>query len=130
MAKNPRELEIWKLSYELVLDFYKITDKFPEDESNNLTSQIRRAAVSIPLNIAEGCSRQTKRSFMQFLQYAYGSGKELDVLLMLSRDIGYITNEKYDDMFFKLEVLMKKMWKFMKFVNREKFFNYFKQKAL
>ena len=126
MAKNPKELDIWKLSYDLTLDFYKITDKFPKDEAGNLTSQIRRAATSMPCNIAEGCSRQTKRSFMQYLQYSYGSGKELDVLLMLARDRKYITNEEYKEIFFKLELLMKKLFKFMKFVNREKFFSWFK----
>jgi len=126
MAKNPKELEIWKLSYNLALDFYKITDKFPKEESNNLTSQIRRAAVSMPVNIAEGCSRQTKRSFMQFLQYSYGSGKELNVLLMFAKDRGYINAEEYKELFFRLEVLMKKLFNFMKFVNREKFFSWFK----
>ena len=126
MARNYNELEIWKLSYDLALKFYKITNKFPEHESDNLISQIRRASTSVPLNIAEGCSRRTKMSFLQFLTYAYGSLKELSVLLLLSRDLGYINNDEYDEINEDLDKTSRKMFKFMSFVEREKFFNWFK----
>ena len=126
MARNYNELEIWKLSYDLALKFYKITNKFPEHENDNLISQIRRASTSVPLNIAEGCSRRTKMSFLQFLTYAYGSLKELSVLLLLSRDLGYINNDEYDEINEDLDKTSRKMFKFMSFVEREKFFNWFK----
>ena len=126
MAKNYKDLEIWKLSYNLTLKFYKITEKFPEHENNNLISQIRRSSSSIPLNIAEGCSRRTKQSFLQFLTYAYGSLKELSVLLDLSKDLGYIGIDDYNDLYEDLDKVSRKMFNFMKFVNREKFFSWFK----
>jgi len=126
MARNFKELDIWKLSYSLTLDFYRLSEKFPEHELNNLTSQIRRASTSIPLNIAEGCSRYSKKAFLQFLSYAYGSCKELDVLLMLSRDLKYVKNEEYKDLYEKLDKLMRKLFVFMNKVEKEKWFDWFK----
>ena len=126
MARNYKELEIWKLSYDLTLKFYKITNKFPENEKDNLISQMRRASSSIPLNIAEGCSRRTKLSFLQFLTYAYGSLKELDVLVLLSKDLGYISKEEYNELNEDIDKASRKMFKFMSFVEKEKFFNWFK----
>jgi len=126
MAKNYKELEVWKLSYNLALKFYKITENFPEHENDNLISQIRRASTSIPLNIAEGCTRRTKNSFLQFLTYAYGSIKELEVLLELSKDLGYINNKDYEELKEDLDKISRKMFRFMSFVNKEKFFEWFK----
>ena len=126
MARNYKELEIWKLSYNLALKFYKITNKFPEHELTNLTSQIRRASSSVPLNIAEGCSRRTKNSFLQFLTYAYGSLRELQVLLELIKDLNYINSEEYKELLEDLDKTSRKMFNFMKFVKKEKFFNWFK----
>ena len=126
MARNYKELEIWKLSYELAIKFYKITNKFPQHEINNLTSQIRRASSSVPLNIAEGCSRRTKNSFLQFLTYAYGSLRELQVLLELIKDLNYINSEEYKELLEDLDKTSRKMFNFMKFVKKEKFFNWFK----
>src|SRR3989344_7620322 len=125
MARNYKELEIWKLSYNLALKFYKITEKFPEHENNNLISHIRRASTSVPLNIAEGCSRRTKQSFLQFMTYAYGSLKELEVLLDLSKDLGYINKENYEELKEDLDKSSRKTFTFMSFVNKEKFFSWF-----
>lgn len=124
MARNFKKLEVWNLSYDLVLDFYKIIDKFPESEKDNLISQIRRASTGIPLNIAEGCSRQSKKSFLQFFIYAYGSCKELDVLLMLSRDLKYISPEIYNNMNEKLDKLTRKLFLFLKEVEDAKFYKW------
>ena len=125
MARNFKKLEIWNLGYDLTLDFYKITDKFPEHEWNNMISQIRRAATSVPLNIAEGCSRHTKNSFLQFLRYAYGSCKELEVLLMLSRDLKYVTLDEYGEINSELDKLSRKIYVFLEKVSKEKWFRYF-----
>ena len=125
MARNFKTLEIWRLGYNLTLDFYKLTEEFPENERDNLTSQIRRASSSVPLNIAEGCSRQTKKAFLQFLMYAYGSCRELEVLLMLSRDLNYISNEIYDDVNEKLDKLSRKLFVFQRKVEKEKFYDWF-----
>jgi len=126
MARNYKELEVWQLSYKLTLKFYEITEKFPEHELNNLTSQIRRASSSVPLNIAESCSRRTKKSFLQFLTYSYGSLKELQVLLELSKDLKYINIEKYNELFEDLDKVSRKMFNFMRFVDKEEFYRWFK----
>ena len=126
MARNFKNLEVWKLGYDLTLEFYKLTENFPEHELNNFVSQIRRASTSIPLNIAEGCSRHTKNSFLQFLRYAYGSCRELEVLLMLSKDLKYITNKDYERMYEELDKLSRKLFVFIEKVTKEKWFSYFK----
>jgi len=126
MARNYKELEIWQLSYKLALKFYEVISKFPESEKDNLTSQIRRASSSVPLNIAEGCSRRTKKSFLQFLTYGYGSLRELQVLLEFSKDLKYINVEKYKELEEDLDKVSRKMFKFMKFVDKEEFYRWLK----
>jgi four helix bundle protein len=78
MLKNYRELKVWQRSYRLCLDIYKITKRFPNEERYGLTSQIRRAAVSVPSNIAEGYGRKTIPEYIRFLYIAYGSICELE----------------------------------------------------
>ena len=80
---------------DLVLNVYEITKKFPAFESYGLTSQIRRAVVSIPSNIAEGASRRSKKEFTQFLYVAKGSLSELDTQLELAKRLGYIPETKW-----------------------------------
>lgn len=126
MARNYKDLEVWQLGYKLTLKLYKLTETFPENEQNNLTSQIRRASTSIPLNIAEGSSRFTKKSYLQFLQYAYGSIREIQVLLDLSKDLGYIQKNFYDEVNEDVDKLSRKLFVFIKTVERENFFNWFK----
>ena len=113
MTRDFYKLEIWNLGYYLVLDLYEMTEKFPECEINNITSQIRRASISIPLNNAEGSTRFSKKAYLQFLYYAYGSGRELEVLLLLCRDLKYIDNENFNLLFEKIDKLNKKMFKFI-----------------
>jgi four helix bundle protein len=127
MARRFQDLEIFRLSYNIAIRFYRITEKFPENEANNLTSQIRRASVSIPLNIAEGCSRYTKKEFLQFLKYSYGSVKELQVLLMFCRDFKYINNEEYLVLYEELDKLGSKLFVFMRKVNDEGWKEWFKR---
>jgi len=122
MTTNFHNLEVWQIGYELVLDFYKITEKFPESEKNNIISQIKRASVSIPLNIAEGSTRSTSRAYSQFLNYSYGSIKELEVLLMLSRDLKYINDEEYKIFFEKLDILSRKLYSFINIINNERIY--------
>ena len=127
MARKFQDLEIFRLSYQLAIKLYKTTEKFPEHELNNLTSQIRRASISIPLNIAEGCSRYTKKEFLQFLKYSYGSVKELQVILMLCRDFKYINSEEYLDLYEELDKLGSKLFVFMRKVNKEDWKEWFKK---
>ena len=90
MLKNYKELKVWQKSYQLCLEIYKITARFPKDEKFGLTSQIRRAVVSVPSNIAEGYGRKTTADYIKFLYIAYGSNCELETQIMLSGDLGYI----------------------------------------
>ena len=90
MIKSYTDLQIYKDAYRLSLDIYKITQKFPKEEIYGLTSQIRRAAVSVALNIAEGYGRQSKEEFKRFLKISLGSNNETITLLELSKDLEYL----------------------------------------
>ncbi|MFH1479871.1 MAG: four helix bundle protein [Pseudomonadota bacterium] len=96
MLKNYKELKIWQKSYELCLEIYRITKGFPKEERYGLTSQIRRAAVSVPSNIAEGYGRKTTPEYIRFLYIAYGSNCELETQILLSGDLGYIETGKLE----------------------------------
>ncbi len=90
MLKNYKELNVWQKSYELCLKIYKITAKFPNEERYGLTSQIRRSAVSIPSNIAEGYGRKTTLDYIRMLYISYGSVCELETQILLAGDLGFI----------------------------------------
>jgi four helix bundle protein len=83
-------LDVFQLSRRLAVDLYRSTSRFPDKEQFGLTSQIRRAAVSIPANIAEGAARRSKREFSRFLLTARGSLTELSLLLGIATDVGYL----------------------------------------
>jgi four helix bundle protein len=90
-----RDLKVWEKSHQFVLSVYGATSSFPRDEMYGLTSQLRRAAVSVPTNIAEGCGRGSDIDFARFLQIAMGSACETEYLLLLSRDLKYLAQERY-----------------------------------
>ena len=94
------DLEVWQKAMDLTEEVYKLTRTFPKEEIYGLTSQIRRAAVSIPSNIAEGASRAGSREFLQFLHIARGSSSELETQLILAERIGFFSNSQ--EMFSKL----------------------------
>src|SRR5258708_23316426 len=85
-----RNLIVWQKSHALVLETYRITGDFPREELFGLTSQMRRCALSVPSNIAEGCGRSTDPEFGRFLVIAMGSSCELEYQLLLARDLGYL----------------------------------------
>jgi four helix bundle protein len=87
------ELKVWQRSHALVLKLYPLTLAFPSDERFGLTSQLRRAVTSVPTNIAEGSKRRNRQDFARFLNIAEGSLAEVEYLLMLSRDLGYVGEE-------------------------------------
>ena len=93
MLKNYKELKVWQKSYQLCLEVYKITAGFPKDEKFGLTSQIRRAAVSVPSNIAEGYGRKTTADYIKSLYIAYGSICELETQMMLAGDLDYLDRD-------------------------------------
>jgi four helix bundle protein len=94
--KDFRQLKVWEKSHLLALAVYKITKEFPKEELYGLTSQIRRASMSIPTNIAEGCGRNTDKEFARFLQIAMGSASETEYQLILARDLEFLSKEKYE----------------------------------
>lgn len=95
MLKNYQELNVWKKSYELCLKIYLITKDFPEEERYGLTAQIRRSAVSISSNIAEGYGRQTTKEYIQSLYIAYGSICELETQTLIAKDLAYVKVEEF-----------------------------------
>ena len=90
-----KELKVWQKAHQLVLKVYKATQHFPANERYGLISQIRRAAASIPTNIAEGCGRQGNRELAHFLSMAAGSSSEIDYQLLLARDLTYLSDMDY-----------------------------------
>lgn len=84
------DLDVWKEGIELSIEIYELTKKFPSDERFGLVSQMRRSAVSIPCNIAEGRRRRGEKEFRNFLHIAYGSGAELETQIIIARRLGYI----------------------------------------
>ena len=129
MARLHKNIEIYNLSYKFVFDIYAITKDFPAIENNNLVWQMRRAAVSIPINITEGSTRHSEKAFLTFLGYAYGSAKELEVLLSLSKDLGYISEKQYSETFKKLDELMAKMFKFIGNIEKRTPYGFFRKYA-
>lgn len=98
-------LEAWKKAMDFVVDVYRATDAFPKEERFGLTSQIRRAAVSIPANIAEGAARQSKREFVRFLSIAQGSASELETELVIGQRLGYIKDNVVIELSNALDVI-------------------------
>jgi four helix bundle protein len=104
-----KELSIWKKSVELGTEIYKLTKQFPSDERFGLISQLRRAAVSVPSNIAEGAGRKSDREFCQFLSISYGSLCELDTQLIISTILGYVKEDeinKYSEKIVELQKMI------------------------
>ena len=93
-----RDLRVWQQSIEMVTSIYKMTKAFPKDEIFGLVSQMRRAAVSVPSNIAEGYARGTDKEKLHFLRISSGSMSEIETQLMLSLKLGYIGQETYSEL--------------------------------
>ena len=96
MKRNFRNIKAWKSADDLATLIYSTTKTFPKEELYGLVSQIRRAAVSIPSNIAEGAARKSIKEYLQFLYIAQGSISELEYLLHLSKRIGYLRDSEYN----------------------------------
>lgn len=91
-----RELVVWQKAHKMTLAVYHCTCAFPQEEKYGLISQLRRAVSSIPLNIAEGCGRNSDKEFVRFLQIAFGSASETEYALLLCKDLGYLAIEEYE----------------------------------
>jgi four helix bundle protein len=91
------DLDVWKKSIDFVVEIYKMTESFPADERFGLTSQMRRASVSIPANIAEGAARQSGKEFLRFLSIAQGSTSEVETELLIAKRLGLIEPDVYQN---------------------------------
>ena len=93
MLKSFKELKLWQKAYQLCLEIYKNTKRFPTEEKYGLSSQMRRAAISVPSNIAEGYGRKTIPDYVRCLYIAYGSTCELETQILLSGDLKFLTED-------------------------------------
>ena len=93
---NHKDLDVWKEGLIFVKNIYAITGKFPDAEKFGLVSQIRRAAVSVPVNIAEGAARQSDKEFIQFLYISLGSVAELETLFIISADLLFLKKDDFN----------------------------------
>ncbi|MCL4539057.1 MAG: four helix bundle protein [Bacteroidetes bacterium] len=116
--KDFRNLEVWRKSHQTVLGVYKSTQSFPKEELFGLTSQIRRAAVSIPSNIAEGCGRGSDAELARFAEIAMGSASELEYQVLLARGLNYLNNEEYEDLSNRIVEVKKMLTSLIKKLSR------------
>ena len=111
---NYKKLEVWKVSKEICLFVYKITKRFPKEEIYGITSQIRRCAVSIPSNIAEGYAKTSSKENLRFIEIAYGSFYELTTQMDISYDLEYINDVSYRTFILIAERLSKLLFGYKK----------------
>ena len=112
--KDFRKQKVWGKAHDLALEVYRVTETFPKTELFGLTSQIRRAGVSIPANIAEGCGRDTDADFARFLQIAMGSASELEYHLLLAHDLGFFHKAAYEEISNKTTEVKQMLTSFIK----------------
>ncbi len=111
-------LEVWREARVLVNSIYQISKAFPKEEIYGLTSQIRRCAISIPSNIAEGCGRRTSADTIQFLHISRGSLYELETQLYIALDQGYLNKEDFDKLFIQILKCKKLINGFIKYYKK------------
>jgi four helix bundle protein len=109
-ARNYRELLVWQEGIKLAKAVYKITEKFPRQETYALADQVRRAVVSVPSNIAEGQARKAPGDFRRFLHIALGSLAEVDTQLILAQEFGYVSQEDINGLDGQIQSLRKKIY--------------------
>ncbi|MDX2027147.1 MAG: four helix bundle protein [Alphaproteobacteria bacterium] len=98
-VQSYKDLEVWQKSMDMVTAVYQVTKEFPKDELYTLTNQIRRSAISVPSNIAEGRGKRSTGDYIRFLNIAYGSISELETQLIISKNLGYVSSGKLDSLF-------------------------------
>jgi four helix bundle protein len=109
-----KELKVWEKSHRFVLKIYETVSEFPKEERYGITSQLRRAASSIPTNIAEGCGRGSRAELGRFLQIAMGSATETEYHLILARDLKFIQEEEFHELEADIIEIKKMLYAFIK----------------
>lgn len=105
-----KELIVWKKSIELVKNIYALTSEFPKSELHGIVMQIRRAAISIPSNIAEGYGRKSYKEYVQFYAIAYGSALELETQLIIAKQLGFVSEDKFENIELLLTEVIKMLY--------------------
>jgi len=116
-----RDLIAYQKAYQLTLDVYKTTKTFPREELFGLVSQMRRSAVSIPCNISEGYCRNHRKEYLQFLNIALGSCGELETLLSLSRDLGYLSQSEFENLYGSRAEVSRILWRLADSLKKRQF---------
>jgi len=115
--KTHKDLDVWKRGLDLVEEIYTVTQKFPKEEIYGLTSQLRRASVSFPSNIAEGAARSSIKEYIQFLYIAVGSLSEIETQIMIAGRLGYLSS---DSLLEEVELLRKMTLNLIKYLKTKK----------
>jgi|JI10StandDraft_1071094.scaffolds.fasta_scaffold747562_1 four helix bundle protein len=118
---NFKELKIWQKALELSVDVYKVTSLFPKEDKFGLISQIKRSAVSIPSNIAEGAGRNSVKEFLYFLSVANGSSYELQTQLLISNKLNFLKDDVLESMLSELDEIQKMNYNFQKTLKKNSF---------
>lgn len=117
--QNYRNLKVWEKSHQLVLNIYLTSKSFPKEELFGLTSQLKRAAVSISANIAEGCGKSTDKDFARYLNISLGSINESEYYIILAKDLGYIEVSKYVELEILTQEVKKMLLSLLKIVRQK-----------
>jgi four helix bundle protein len=117
--RSHRDLDVWKVAIDLTDAVYVASDRWPKEERNALTNQIRRAAVSVPSNIAEGNGRRTTKDYLRFLDMAFGSLMEVDTQVCIATRRNYITAEQESDLLTFIERIGKMLNALMSSLERK-----------
>jgi len=107
MIRDVKDLEVFKSAHSLVLDIYKLTENFPQEERFGLVSQVRRSAYSIPMNLIEGSNRLNTKEYRRFVGIARGSAGEISYQILLAKELGYISEEIYLELRNRYEIVIK-----------------------
>lgn len=117
--RNYRDLQVWKKSHNVALDLYRVSQSFPREELYGMTSQSRRAAISIGANLAEGCGRQTSAELARFVKIAMGPASELDYHLLVCRDLGLLKDDDFNRLIGGLTEVRKMLAAFLSSVEEQ-----------
>ncbi len=118
-VKTHKDLDVWKKAIDFTTEIYMVTKSFPSDEKYGLVSQVRRAAISVSSNIAEGAARNSKKEFVQFLYVALASASELDTQLIISRNLGYIEKTQLEELGAAINDISKMLFGLIRFLKKK-----------
>ncbi len=115
--RDYKKLIVWERAHLLAVNVYKITKRFPKEELYGITSQIRRAVISIPTNIVEGSGRLTSKEFSRYLSIAAGSASEVEYLIMLSKELAFINEQESNPLLTEIDEIKKMLHSFQIKIN-------------